>query len=165
MLGYLRTIFGMKDNNYIVPVEEAIIPIKTYLGHNKIVLREDGSIEGDYKAVESWLRHTKMTAFAEDRIIFWLLLNYWRQQKEIEKYSSLLNDEPKPVTVNTVPTMAREGKPLPKAVEPTPIANQKPVAVVDKETKLYGPEIPLLEQIPVVKKTPTPKLASRFKHV
>ncbi len=71
-----------------------VIPIKTNLGVNNVLLNADGTIEGDFDGCEHWLKSVEVRTGPEDRIIFWLLLQYWRQRKEMETLLMDMRDAP-----------------------------------------------------------------------
>ena len=106
MFGNLKRFFSGGN----IPVEEPILPISTRIGKTLVVLHTNGDIEGDMDAVEHYLEVTPITAFAEDRIIFWLLLQYWRQKKELDEFHAQYEDEkeihlPNLVMQNTYPSV------------------------------------------------------------
>jgi len=58
------------------------VPIETYLGIHPIKLCRDGTIEGDYQAIEAWMANTYFdNTYPEDRVVWWLILHMWRAQR------------------------------------------------------------------------------------
>ena len=85
IVAQFKAVRGWFKSGVQVPQVGPILPIDTQIGVHKLVLHADGRIEGDIEAVEHYLRNFSTSAFVEDRMLFWLFLQWWRQQKEMEK--------------------------------------------------------------------------------
>jgi hypothetical protein len=82
----LKAVRGwFQSGGVAVPNVGPILPIDTQIGAHRLILHSDGRIEGDIDAVEHYLKTFSTSSFVEDRMLFWLFLQWWRQQKEMEK--------------------------------------------------------------------------------
>jgi hypothetical protein len=80
MLDKLKVLFDGSN----IPVEEPFFPIKTSLDGNPLTLHADGRIEGDYEAIKAYFENGTINAFSEDKMIFWLFMQWWKQQRQFE---------------------------------------------------------------------------------
>jgi len=89
---WVKPLFGKLRQGVVFPEEFFIIPIivkygggtASNPGDKEIVLKEDGSIEGNFNDFDKWMRETIVKAFPDERIIFWLLREHWKLKLAME---------------------------------------------------------------------------------
>lgn len=77
MFGAIRDLITQRIS---IPETGPVLPVLIQLGETQVTLHADGKIEGNYEAAKAHLEKHQVNVFAEDKIIYWLLMQVWRQQ-------------------------------------------------------------------------------------
>ena len=97
---FWTNIVNFFKNGVQMPVNEPVLPVMNIpFGNTMISLHTDGRITGDMKALEKYLTTTAVERFAEERILFWLLLQAMRAQRQAVPVGTVK-------VVNTPPIMS-----------------------------------------------------------
>ena len=110
-------IVNFFKNGVQMPVNEPVLPVMNIpFGDTMISLHTDGRITGDFKALEKYLTTTAVERFAEERILFWLLLQAMRSQRQpavsagITRVVNVVPNSPSNMiqeVTNTMPTIEK----------------------------------------------------------
>ncbi len=79
-MGFFGKIKDFFKKGVIFPAKEKALPLSTSFGPHIVTFHMNGTISGDYHAVEKWLKETETDDFAESRILFWMMLQMWKAQ-------------------------------------------------------------------------------------
>jgi len=104
MIGWVKSFYRKIRAGVVFPETYYIMPVLLKLPNTgqEIILKEDGSIQGDFAVFDKFCRDTIVTEYAEARITVWLLHQYWKRLREEEEIADQTAiTQPSPVVPTT----------------------------------------------------------------
>jgi len=84
MIGWVKSFYRKIRAGVVFPETYYIMPVLLKLPKTgqEIILKEDGSIQGDFEVFDKFCRDHIVTEYAEARITVWLLREHWKRLRE-----------------------------------------------------------------------------------